>query len=502
MDSVMARRDQQQKEISTHPFFEWMHSENVAIEDRLTFAPAGALFIMQFRDMNRWVLRFPDPKNEYEWVISLGTQEDEKHSRMFLEDWNKLDLNRRLGWKTSDLLWWLFLSPDQEVFRRSGIEFIRLAVADNDDALMRFAHSEAGEATGHVMLGNTAALADQLSAKTGLEYRYFGPFHLDLESGHVANTEGVFESAVLDAKQRVIAIDLCDRMFAIFDGIFDGFLHYAQSYVDTGTTPARPATAHRAQVDWVAPAIELHPIDSRDEDMRLHIERRKAGLRRHPFYEWLGSDTAAPADRLRSFIPMWAMDILGYRDLQKYAMTYADPRTHAERAINAWAARLSRHSDLFLSDWEALGLDELLGHDAAGALEWLFLDADMELHRGNMIAFTKLALKHSDPPLRWWMMAALESTGEEFFARIQPLAIAAEAQTGMRLDYLTGRHDPAETAADTGGAVNGAPPAPLDADQAEAATMLIDHVFDAMERQLWRSYAIGRAGKYLSPTSV
>ena len=54
--------------------------------------------------------------------MNLGTLEDEKHSRLFLEDWRKLELDTRLGWRTSDMLWWLFVAPDQEIFRRSGIE--------------------------------------------------------------------------------------------------------------------------------------------------------------------------------------------------------------------------------------------------------------------------------------------------------------------------------------------------------------------------------------------
>jgi hypothetical protein len=67
------------------------------------FAPMAALFVMQFRDMNRWVLRFPEPRDEYKWIIDSGTREDETHSRLFMEDWRKLNLDPRLGWKTSDM---------------------------------------------------------------------------------------------------------------------------------------------------------------------------------------------------------------------------------------------------------------------------------------------------------------------------------------------------------------------------------------------------------------
>lgn len=500
MKHVMQLRDARQEAVRRHPFFAWLSSDRVPAQDQLAIGPAGALFIMQFRDMNRWVLRFPEPHTEYEWVINLGTLEDEKHSKMFLDDWRKLDLDARLGWRTSDTLWWLFLSPDQEPFRRSGIDFIRLVVDDGDDAFIRFGHSEAGEATGHVMLSNTARVAARLSSQTGLEYSYFGPYHLDLESGHVGNTEGVFETVELDPARRERAAEACQRMFGIFDRIFDGFLHYANTYLESGTVPRRPPLQSVARDDWTAPALVVDPNDDHDSEMLRYLEERKDRLRAHPFYEWLRSDDRSAADKLRQFIPMWVMDILGYRDLTKYAVTFPEPATPEQEAVNTWASRLSEHSGLFLSDWDALGLDDVLDHSGSRALEWLFFDADMDLHRENMIEFAKIALRHDDPVLRWWMLVALESTGEEFFAQTKPLALAAEAETGGRLDYLAGRHDPPiAPAADR---VHISAPAPLSAEQLQLAKSIAAHVFDSMERQLWRSYAIVRAGKYVGLATI
>jgi hypothetical protein len=139
------------------------------------------------------------------------------------------------GWggrRASYTLWWLFLSKDQELFRRMGIEFVSLAVEDGDGPLVPFGHSEAGEAAGHVMLHNTAEVAAELAGHTGLEYRSFGPHHLSLETGHVANIEGVFEDVPLDPNRRALALTLCSRVCDVFDRIFDGFLAYARTYVD------------------------------------------------------------------------------------------------------------------------------------------------------------------------------------------------------------------------------------------------------------------------------
>jgi hypothetical protein len=493
MRNVMALRDQRQKAIAEHPFFEWLHSDRTPLEERLMFAPMGAFFIMQFSDMNRWVLRFPESRDEFRWVINTGTYEDETHSRLFLQEWDRLGLDERLGWRAADTLWWLFLSPDQEVFRRSGIEFTALAVEDGNDPLVRFGHSEAGEATGHVMLSNTAKIAAALREKTGTDYRYFGDHHLTLESGHVANIEGVFESQILDAGRRVRAMELCDRMFDIFERIFTAFHDYSRTYVETGTVPMRPVgRPRRAEDTWTAPPVVVRPADIRDIEVWNHLNARKARAAAHPFYEWLSANDGIPAMRkLQRFIPMWLMDIFGYRDLNKYAMRYPDAHDDARREINAWAERLSRHSAQFLGDWDALELDDVLGTSAAQTLAFVFLDRDMDLHREHMIEFAKLALRAGDPAVRWWLMTTLESTGEAFFANVAPLALAAERDTGRKLDYLAGRHDP-----NPGPPTGSAPPRPLGAEAQQTVLTLVNTVFDAMEDQLSLSYAIARANKF------
>lgn len=93
----------------------------------------------------------------------------------------------------------------------------------------------------------------------------------------------------------------------------------------------------------------------------------------------------------------------------------------------------------------------------------------------------------------------LVATGEEFFTQTRPLALAAEAETGGQPDYLAGRHDPPlATATDR---VHISAPAPLTDDQLKLAKSITEHVFDSMERQLWRSHAIVRAGKYAGLTT-
>lgn len=442
MHAVTELRNARQEEARHHPFFAWLRSGSVPLDQRFDFAPAAALFIMQFRDMNLWALSYDEPRNEYEWIITRGTTEDRKHSRMFVDDWRLLDLDSRLGWQASDTLWWLFVSPEQEVVRRAGMRFLSLAVTDQGNPLIRFAHSEAGEATGNVFLSTSAPVATALTKMTGREYQYFGSYHLDRETGHVANTEGLFEEQVLDRSTRTAATQACNEMFDIFDDIFTCWMDYATRYVETRSKPIRPDVA--APRHGVPPApLDLGQLYDNPRSARVAwaLDARRARVAAHPFYRWLRDcDSASPRDLLCELVPLWTMDILGYRDLARYALTYANPQTDVENQINTWAGELSTHSGMFLRDWDGLGLDKRLGLTASETLEYVFLDPDLDVHRHHLITFAQLAMRHRDPALRWWLMTALEATGEAFFASTRPLAEAVERDSGVRLDYLAERH--------------------------------------------------------------
>lgn len=489
MRQVIELRDRRQDAARLHPFFSWLRSPNVPLERRFDFAPAAALFIMQFRDMNLWALSYPEIRNEYEWVINKGTLEDRRHSRMFVDDWRALELDRRLGWRASDMLWWLFVSPEQEVIRHAGMRFLQFAVSDRQNPFIRFGHSEAGEATGNVFLSAAAPVAALLSETTGHEYRYFGPYHLGRESGHVANTEGLFEERVLDEQTRTAALQACTGMFDVFDDIFTNWLEYAKRYVETASVPVRPDIT-ALPVGIPSPALDVSRCyeDPCTARAAWTLDARRARLGAHPLYSWLQArDSVSARDRLCELVPLWVMDIMGYRDLARYALTYPDPQSEAEHAISRWAAELSTHSALFLRDWESLGLDERLGFTASDTLEYVFLDPDLDTHREHLIGFAKMAMRYPDPAVRWWLMAALEATGEAFFACTRRLAETVEREDGVALDYLAERHcaDP--------DASRGCPPAQLRADNVDDAVQLVNAVFDAMDSNLDRSYAAVRA---------
>jgi hypothetical protein len=448
MEQVLDYIEARAAELNGHPLFSWIGSGGASPETRLAaILPGLANFTMGFCDLNRWPLRYSYPEDELRCGINSHTFEDQTHSRLYLEDWRRLDLDGRLGWRASDTLWWLFLAADNEVPRAQGAYLRALAVADGGDPLLRFAHSEVIEACGAVFFTHTAKVAEAMTGGTGIECRYLGPYHLARETGHM-DCERLFAAQRLDPARRRQALGLADAMFTLFDDLFSSVLRCARSYT-AGRQLTRPAAAQARRRDLVAAEDASGPATLR-ADTAVHtsqvplqhlLERRRGQVARHAFYSWLGEAGAAePLWTLRRFAATWAMEIMGFRDLVWYALRYASPQDELEQQVNDWAADLQTHSGLFLADWQELDLDSLLGWTASETLEFYYLDPLMEAHRRNFITFTELAAAHPDPVLRLWLVEALEETGLDFFAGTAALATTAEAASGLRLDYLAGRH--------------------------------------------------------------
>lgn len=500
MQEIMAVKNERRQRLAEHPFYTWVSGRSVPIERKLAFAPIMANFVMNFRDMNLWFIRFEEPKNELESIINGNTLEDETHSRLFMADWKTLGLDNHLSWSAGDVLWWLFLAPDTEPFRRFGMQFSRMTVADRGDPLVRFAHSEAGEACGHIFFDHLSRVAAELSAKTSRDYVYFGEHHLVREPGHVIGSPGIFENRILNTSQRADAMALANEMFDIFFEMHDCFHRYARTYVDENRVPARAASMPREvrNADSAVPAQEQEAVHPSQEGLQSLLLERKARAARHPLYAWMQDETSLDARRkLRRFAPMWVMDIMGYRDLNRYALRYDAPASADEARLNRWSDNLQGHSPLFLEDWDALALDERLNWGARDTLEFLFLNPMTDVHRRNIAKFIKLAFGHPEPVRRFWLMEALESSGHAFFENTRRLARKAEQEHGIRLDYLGDRHD--APVSDVDGAFHGderslksLPMTPEDRDVVEH---MIGTVFDAVEEQLGLSLEVGASDK-------
>ncbi len=522
MKQVLRHVAERRAVLDKHPLFDWVTQESIPLKDRLMFLPSMVTFTMGFRDLNKWVLRYPLAADDLQRGINIHTFEDQTHSRLFLQDWRRLGLDDRLDWQASDTLWWLFLSEANEVSRGHAVYFLSMATADRADPLLRFAHAEVIEACGSVFFNHIARIADQFESQTRVELPYLGPFHLALESGHM-DCEDLFEQQELDDGRRQRAIELADAMFDIFFETFDTWLRNAQEFVATGAAP-RPvastaisssgtgagfggsdaASGSDAVGGLAGPSARPRtdgPVHPSQQAVQRRLEARKARTAEHPLYLWLhnrGRVTALSA--LRRFLPMWAMDIMGYRDLNLYAMRYPQPADELARAVNGWVDDLSTHNTLYLNDWRALDLDQLLGWSASDTLEFCYLDPQVDVHRRNIVRFVQLAADHPDPLLRLWLMHGLESTGDAWFENCRILAREIEAGTDIRLDYLADRHEIAHRPVPPGTPVGVTfKDRPMSAEQAGTALAMLDTVFDAVDEQLDISLDVALSNKFDIP---
>jgi hypothetical protein len=286
MQQVFARIDQQALHYQQHPLWAMLQSgggPEAALKKLRAFAPAISHFILGFRDFNDFVLPYPNPVSALEHAINNHAVEDSTHFRPFIEDWEKLGGDALLqayehlipgraqedhrlesdhtiaclrgkGEAVPDMsgVMYSFLWSDlaNRHNRKLLHEYSRLIHAEGSDPVIRFAIIEAGEATGLVMFHATALLANELTAATGIEYRYFGDYHLALETGHLVNQEPAasefhltcsceadepFKQLSLSEAQYRQALAMVDATFVLFTEWLDGIVKVGRSRYAAGT---------------------------------------------------------------------------------------------------------------------------------------------------------------------------------------------------------------------------------------------------------------------------
>jgi len=186
MDNVMKRIDDLKEQYKSHPLFLFLADPSIDPMHKFSFVPQIAFFIMSFGDLNKYVFRYTDhPQTEMEKkrqnIINQHTLEDDHHWQLFLEDVEKLGFNDNQHTFGSFLsfMW----SEETQASRRLTYDLAQLSYAATDPVL-RFVMIEAIEATGNVLFNLTTLVAEQLVPKVG-ELRYFGKYHLQLETGHL-----------------------------------------------------------------------------------------------------------------------------------------------------------------------------------------------------------------------------------------------------------------------------------------------------------------------------
>ena len=206
------------------PFFDFLRDESRSPGERLAFFPCMASFILSFGDLNRHVLRHEPTTDAYQRMVNEHTYEDDHHWPWYLEDLVKLGHDEPKA--VSEVLRQLYSDETQT----NRLLAARLAGLIWDaEPSVRLAIIEAIEETGNVLFALTSKIAAAYQRETGVELRYCGEFHFQLESGHAMNNEhAVLAGIALDAAARRRAIECADLVFAWFRDWTEELHRYAE----------------------------------------------------------------------------------------------------------------------------------------------------------------------------------------------------------------------------------------------------------------------------------
>ena len=503
--SLLLRKKQ---EVANHQFFTWLNSDEAPIEKRFWFSPVLVDFIMGFSDMNKYFLSYENPCNELEKLINEHTKEDRTHSLLFYEDWHKLNLRQLQEWSPQRTLWWLFLCKETQQVRQFGMNILDLSV-QHQNPLIRFSMMEAIEICGEVFFENTAKIADKITAKTNIEHLYFGQYHRLRETGHLHTEEDLFFAATLNPEERAAAEKAVCLIYENFLTVLDSLLSYSQQLitkyhdfekkleVEYKTTLGHHSTSVTNLESSRNKNEHITNISSTQSLLVEKLSSRQQQLSQHKLIKWLkNSDTVKPGDKLRKFIALWGVDIVGYRDFNEIVLRYPEATEELQQEINQWTQQLASHAALYLQDWDALGMNHLIRWDSGEVIAFYFLSPEIEIHRSNMAKVKKHAFANPEPVIRWWLMNALESGGLPLFEATAPVACLAEAAEGIVLNYWADRHYIVEShkKADARRFLR----LDISEEQQNKISAIIDTVFDNLEEQFSLSYQITQTNVFLN----
>jgi hypothetical protein len=225
MKSVLQQILRRKRVYAQLPFFQFLRDERLSVRDRLAFFPCMAGFIMSFGDLNRYVLRVEPTDDPLQKMINAHSYEDDHHWPWYLEDFVKLGHDTPTT--TSDALGFLF---SDECARNRLLSHELAHLIWGATPAVRLAVIEAIEETGNVLFALTSKLAQAYTAETGVELRYLGEFHFQLESGHAMNNDHaeLVQLALSDA-DREDALVRVERVYDLFEGWADELHRFALS---------------------------------------------------------------------------------------------------------------------------------------------------------------------------------------------------------------------------------------------------------------------------------
>jgi hypothetical protein len=226
MKEVLAFIEQKKQEFAELPLFKFLQDKSIDPKQRLAFAPCITPFVMNIWEVNKYFFREEPTNDPIQALINVHSYEDDHHFLWYYEDMEKLGLNKSTTYLDSLKFIW---GKENEKARQ--VCYKLAAYAYKADPILKLAVIEANEATGNVFLSRTTEVARELQQITGEDYRYFGHYHLAVETGHAMGTpdvESLIENIEISAEMREQACQLVEQVFAAFTEVVNEWMAYIQ----------------------------------------------------------------------------------------------------------------------------------------------------------------------------------------------------------------------------------------------------------------------------------
>jgi len=228
MKEVLAFIEHKKQEFAQLPLFELLQDKRIDPRQRLAFAPCITPFVMNIWEVNKYFFREEPTNDPIQALINVHSYEDDHHFLWYYEDMEKLGLNKSMTYlDTLKFIW----GPENEKARQ--VCYKLAAYAYQADPILKLAIIEANEATGNVFLSITAEIARELQQITGEKYRYFGEYHLAVETGHAMGTpdiESLIENIEISAEMQDKACLLVEKVFAAFTAMLNEWMAYIKAH--------------------------------------------------------------------------------------------------------------------------------------------------------------------------------------------------------------------------------------------------------------------------------
>ncbi|NUP14429.1 MAG: hypothetical protein HOW73_51015 [Polyangiaceae bacterium] len=238
MRQVLQHIGRKRSAFSQVPFFTYLLDKSTTPQERLSFAPAGAPFIMAFADLNKHVLFENGPADDLQDLINVHSREDATHFAMYLRDLETLGYDLPLSFTDAlEFLW----SDRRKSLRTTCYKLAGLL--EPSSTKLRIVIVEVIEALGSAAFETFAQVASEFRSATGKSLEYFGRPHEQLETGHTIGTDEIEErlhAVVLTEDERARSVQMVDSIFDSFSAMMAELHEYVL------TTRPYPAAAGAA----------------------------------------------------------------------------------------------------------------------------------------------------------------------------------------------------------------------------------------------------------------